>query len=105
VSITKEQEDLTGVVAAGRRVREFMDDPTIREVLQDATDTAYAQFQAAETDAELRAAQALRKALDLIASNIAVRVSRGEAARVELERIEKSANEAAARAAARATRK
>lgn len=105
MTVTKELIDLRKVVKDGKRVREFMDDETIREVLKETADKAYDSFLNAETDDQLRTAQAVRKALDALAETIAVRVQRGEAAKAELERAERAAAVEAERAAKSAPRK
>ena len=86
-TIQKQTEDLQEIINAGQRVREFMDDPAIREVLTATKEAAYEEFLTAATDDRRRDAQALRLALDKIANAILARVQRAELAKKELERI------------------
>jgi hypothetical protein len=84
-ALVKEVEDLEGKAIAGRRVREFIDDPDVKAALQRARDRFYDDFVAAKTDDERRNAQAGRIALDAIANELAVTVQRGATADKRLE--------------------
>lgn len=87
-TIQKQSEDYQEVINAGQRVREFMDDPTIRSVLEETKEQAYQDFLSAATDDRRRDAQALRHALDRIADAIVKRVQRADLAKKELERLQ-----------------